>query len=488
MLLAMAGSSLPSSRVLAALALFGLGGVLSLWLGLPRSGELVAVVALPGGDAIVASRAANSDQYGFLTRVDGRAGEVLWRQRVGPMPKGDGGAWLRVGDGVVAVAGTGRDGLPEARTLDVRNGRARWQAAGLGDLAAPLRHDPRTPDVGLVVAGGALLHFHAESPASVRVVANEVQTGRALWRGGLEERPLVSAAPAGGLVMLRDRAGVLLLDVASGAGERVAAEGMCWAGERLWWAEGGELVSREVGGTAERVEADVRPAGVGPEVPVRLVSGLCASRRDRVVLLLTFGRAVERDERVIQSARSAVVALEGAEVVWRLDLGRAEASGVGGELMRRRYPEATPLGGEVPRFVPVQLEKAQPNGVLPSLVVMLDLEAGREVWRSAAREQLAGLRLMRRGVHTVLFEPEGGLLGLLDGETGRLVGAVALGTLDGGVLPGQLGEDGLWVFGEDAWALLDPETLVPVGSSGEVPWLADGAEPLKRRLGLPVGP
>ncbi len=44
------------------------------------------------------------------------------------------------------------------------------------------------------------------------------------------------------------------------------------------------------------------------------------------------------------------------------------------------------------------------------------------------------------------------------------------------------------MFGEGAWAALDPMTLVPVGSGDELPWLANGMEHLKRRLGLPVGP
>ena len=459
-------------RVLLGLLIFGAGGAAALWWGLPRVGDIAAAAATHGGGVTLARRAEGNERYSFIESV-ASSGHRRWRTRVGALAAEP---QVLVADGRVVVRATGRDGRPWLVALDAEGGKRLWQASPLSDRDDIVGRDVALDDLGLLAGDGRLIHFYGAPGGWSLAVATALSDGAELWRRELGPGQLRSAQlvrPE--RVLVRTPRGTVILAATTGEAEALAVEGAsCAAAGWLFQVVDGALAARPLTG------GDSRALEVGPE-PVHLPQRACGHHGDTVVLAVARG-----DSRV---PRGEALAFDAADLSprWRVGLGTTWPASLSGEAFRRRHPGGTPLTGGLPRYVPVQLETRQ-RGQTLALVAMLDVAAGVLQWRGAARATLLEVVLLRAGEHHLLYDPVERTLGVFDGRTGHLAAAVGTGALVGGISPGQVAGDRLWLHGPDAWAQLELPTLTPLdGSGGEAPWLDNRHERLKQRLGLPVG-
>lgn len=206
------------------------------------------------------------------------------------------------------------------------------------------------------------------------------------------------------------------------------------------------------------------PAAVGDQLGLHegsQLGGLCGRHRGTIVL------SVEHS-----GPTAELVALDEATltIAWRIDLGQRSFE-LGGQFaqqeVRGRSPDAVPLSGELPPFVPIILRGAAGSaseGTDDHALAMIDLESHAVAWTSTLDGAVQHYRAFSAGDLHVLSRDRDVLT--VDGTTGRLLAAARIGST-GTVRPHQLAGDMLWVHGRHEVALVSLSELEAVWSYGD---------------------
>lgn len=130
----------------------------------------------------------------------------------------------------------------------------------------------------------------------------------------------------------------------------------------------------------------------------------------------------------------------------------------------RYFPAHSVLSGELPRYVPLRVRHREETWH----VIIVDLQERAVVWESLPQPDLLFWDLFyANGLH---FITRGNSLLVWDSQSARFSAAIRIG--EGSSVyefqPYHLTSDGLIVFGDHEWVVLDPTTLIPPSSDTEL--------------------
>jgi hypothetical protein len=229
-----------------------------------------------------------------------------------------------------------------------------------------------------------------------------------------------------------------------------------------WVHETGDVLVAFRGGDldARRVIADpFRPVDA-----LRYMLQGCGRFRDRLVLTVDTELGTD-----LKSASFVVVLDQAGTVLHTIALpsGSPPMS-----VAMLSYPKRATLAGELTRFVPYIADAGAANQL-----VMLDLEEGKIAWSSPEDERLVHGKLFRSGDRWHLVGIADWIadtsVAVFDGNTGRLVAAIATHNYFGVEQPGptQVVDGRIWLHSgaetlldEPPIAVLDATTLVPISN------------------------
>ncbi len=409
------------------LVLVGVGlAVAWVWFfGLPGRGVTVVLRPIDGATALMV-RGTGRDAT--LFRVDAR-GTPLWRARIASfvdpfVPWGG----LAISNGLVAYGvQVGHDGTVHARSL--ADGSEVWTSA----LRWYDTHES-VVDSNVFAAGtpGAFVFVGGGSP--VRLTGFDVKDGATMWRRDLFGTP-DHLWVRGSFVLVAGKMNgeSYRIDAHEGRLRSVGSETPCVTDDEIVYQTFDRLAKDSfAGGKAFGRQAKddslwmAGPCGVRGGDLVMLANGI-----DRAVLL---GRAPDLDE------------------TWRVELRglRPVETGLGA------YADLLPLARQPARFVPMLLA-TRGSGELQ--LVVFDLDARAEAWRSPPSPKFAGFALYRRGDVDYLMDTTH--IAAIDGATGDVLSAVRI---TGGLplQPYHVAGGKLWIATPSGRVgTLDGRTLVP---------------------------
>ncbi len=423
----------------------------------------LAMVTVGPGAVAIAHRAGSEAPTTEVDLVDPASGTARWRATVAAMEASE-DALLATADTLVAVArGEGRT-PPSLIGLDLANGTPRWQ-----------RVLERWPAEVVIFSGmwahEGVLVVRASSGDTARLIGLEARTGAELWHTDAvssHEAPIFVGAWL--LVPTRHATQPPLRLVALRSGEtRGVGAGLAWPGlvneDRYLalfspGARAEALVSAETlrGGGPDPQPATATTPWTGPRSGVHLVAlDLATGALAPQGLTVPDGCAdptafFQRGDRVFCTFRDGTS-------MWSSVAGDATTTRViapdegwriwdGGSVERRwRRPETLAFSSTPGRYAPLVLNE---RGTDDARVCVLDLDEVRLAWcseREITDEQIhiygwlhihrrAELHLIHLPVHHAPSHHHGPVA-ILDGNTGRFVGALELRT--GGLLPGWPG-------------------------------------------------
>lgn len=410
-------------------------GLAAAWIwgfGLPGRG--VTVVLRPI-DATTALLVRGTGRDATLFRVDAR-GTPLWRARIASfvdpyVPWGG----LAIAGGLVAYGvQTGHDGTVHARSL--ADGSETWRSSvrWYDDHESVVDRD-----VFAVSTPGAFVFVGGGSPA--RLTGFDVRDGATMWRRDLFGSPdRIWARGSFVVVAGRMNGESYRIDAHEGRLRSVSSETPCVTDQQIVYQTFDRLtIDSFAGGNA---------VGRQSEDDSLWLAGPCGERDGAVVLL------ANGIDRAVLVGRSP-----GLEPIWRLELRglRPVETGLGA------YADLHPLARAATRFVPMLLAT---RGTGELQLVVFDLDARAEAWRSPASPSFAGFAVYRRGDIDYLMDKT--RIAAIDGATGELLAAVRItGALP--VQPYHVAGGKVWVASPSGRVgTLDARTLVPNAQVGGV--------------------
>ena len=441
------------------------------WLD-PAEGAVQEVFATGSGPAVLRGNARTGRDL-VLARPGSWETSLRGHCRVGCWVEELGERWL-----VLTAAQRGRHGwLVDAAT---------------GERVAELPDEVReAPWLALVDADEERAWLAWGDPVGeAHLGALSLEDGSVSWKyddGGYGAPP--SVARAGDAIAFARGGRLDLIDPATGALlDHEQADTVCAVDDQVLLMRDGVLYRYDVPErTLRLVHVAIAPEGG----PVSLL-GRCGIQDGAAVVALGRRRAIRAGEvrEMVDVALLVALDRQAWEPRWVLDLGEATfphsdivlQSAAGWTHLR---PGARPLVGELTRFVPVQLDG--PGDMAGVVHAVLDLEEGEVAWKGDPAP--AELEWFSSGVHHVLSGrlDDVGVVGVLDGTTGRFVAATAVRdpAWSPALRPSSAGEDGLWVVSERGWAELGWSDLAPRQGAARPPELAEGWDVLAESAGLP---
>lgn len=464
----------------AAAALAVVGAAVAGWVVWRRDrmpeGFLTGLHPVDGARAVVTMRANTSEgpSRAWVALVDAEKG-LRWRRELPALPIIAPYDGLSVGGGVVTVRT--ESGIAAYALAD---GSLRWRAdAPRADVAAMLADERQL--VELTSEGGELV-----------MTAYARASGARQWRKEtrLSGPDASRAALTPGHIVFEPVHRLMMFDRSTGAPAlalNVRGPGCVVGGELLVVADDGErhpLVAVDLADPTRRRMIVSNWVPPGPAAYFKVES--CGTRGERLVI--SVGRARDGLQLVLVDPASGAIDAS-------IDLGPVR---LGGSLPQweivQRYAGGDPLGGALPRFVPVLIDRSA-DGDSTRLVVV-DLDERRVAREGTMAHDLIHYSLQRDGGRFVL---SGGTLGrgeslaVIDGATGAITAALALPLSGDEVLPYHFRDGRVWIFASDwrrldraPWAVLDAATLAPAAPSAVK--LTDGMAATLELTGLPRRP
>lgn len=415
---------LTSGRVRLILVVAAVIAAYGSWFGWPGSGHAVALRPL-GAQSALLVRGVGVDAT--LFRVDD-VGRPKWRTRIRNFAE----PFLPWGGLAVApdrVALTVHDGdTATVRAISLIDGRTLWEA---GERHIEEGDEPTDRGVFAAVAPDVFVMFGG-GPRT-RMFGLDAGSGATRWRRDLPGHPDRAWVRGHKVVVagdLHDES--YRLDVREGSLRSIHSVAPCVGTDRILYQSVDRIVTDRISG------GDAHGRQVGD---LFWLSGPCGERGGTTIAL---AGGVDRT--------SIVAYGSDLEPLWQLDLRGLRPVREG----QTSYPDWHPLAQAPRRFVPLLLA-TRATGALQLVVV--DLDERREAWRSPAGPGLSGFGVYAIGGVDYLMDTA--RIVSIDGDTGRLLGAVRLT----GALPVQP----YHVAGGKVWfaspsgdvGTLDGRTLIP---------------------------
>jgi hypothetical protein len=418
-------------------------------------GFITGLAPVDGGRAVVTMRA--NAEWGqppraWIGLLDASGG-WLWSRRLPGLPVVGPRRGLLVDDGLAIVRTDGAPGATAAYA--VADGKLAWSAS--------VEHNRPDGYLDLAAAGGRVVQGSSGGPPGEEIVAFDRVTGERRWRAEIGDVMALRSPQVVGATLVVESV-FITVRVSLETGQVHRAPGLgpgCVVNDESFTIESTREGYRVIAtaGTATRVvvptvELDLPSAGA-LQVPY------CGRRGDRLVFTVDPGtgtrlRLIEVDPAAGRQVRAAWLELDGAlhhPVQETADL---------------RFPEAAPLAGALPRFVPV------PLFIAASALAVIDLDTLSVARRGPPSPETRFTHVVHDGDAFYFATRDevgsGGTLARFDGRSGRFTAAVrsAYATELASL---QLRAGRIWVFGERwvdplPYAVLDAETLAPVHVSG----------------------
>ena len=401
--------------VVAGVALVAVLGVAAVWLSVrnrPKPDAVHQIVALGPTTALVRRGVVGAPRRQFLEYYELERGSV-WRAIIRPpIEAGVGLSPMVIDVGAVSLRSVSDD-LGQIVVYKLDDGKKMGTQYQLQGASIP------APDDAIIAVGDGISYDFYRQGGQLVVIATDLYAGHERWRATLDAD---NAGPVwvGENRLLVVHAGrVTSIDTADG---RVIAtmssdDRPCITDREVVTSAGGRLLVMDLDG------ADSRPL----DVETSSLTGLCGRFGDTIVLVM--------DREVLALGAKTY------EVRWRVALGTYSALHAAGDEYRRRAPRASPMSGELPRYVPVQVGDGADASM--QAIAMIDVQAGKLAWMSQPSPRLVG-NLVRVDDLYYFLGADPVVIAELDGASGALTVAAQLDA-DGPLAWSQLGRGFLWV-------------------------------------------
>jgi hypothetical protein len=461
-------------RALVALGIGVAGLAELLWLRRDQPGRVLDFQPVTPSRVLVERRDIHPDVPAVYLELDEAQRGVVWRRTL-THARAAPNAWSALPNavataGVYVVRTVSREGddRPADRTpilqgLRADDGALLWTVTPMGDRKDPTGRSFQLHDLALLAKDDLVMSAHGQEGAgdgsnSGVLLAIDARTGVERWRASLGDASTFTYGPAwirGGSLVVFTWTAFSVIDLATGK-PRVSARAdgrPCVTDRAIWFASGGELREIALDDLAQRTLP--RPS----DAPFAL-QGACARRGGELwVHLADRPGGTPEGGPAGQYPAARLVAFDPATGIVRrqIELGRVRVDAPEDESVARMVPDEVPLSGEAPRFLPLIVHEA--TG--PYQLVMVDLDEARVAWKAAPSERFAHAHLLRRGNRCFLHESTSSLFAALDGDTGRLLSAVAWPASDNPTLA----QGSTWIRSEWSVTSLDGTTLKPIWST-----------------------
>jgi len=291
--------------------------------------------------------------------------------------------------------------------LDLADGSVRWRTDH--SVAGEVRV-VRANRGQLIVIASHERTVVSPSGEHTEVLTLDASTGTELWRTAANTGGMIRAYWLFDDALLVVGRRAVLVDRGNG---RVRDAGLGDVNARFICSVKGRVVAFNRAGALLIIEVDkdapaTEIANVGQWLcPTGCQPLACALRGDEIILAAgraTKGAALPTPVRIVG------VEPGGGTARWKLELpatGRARA------MMSNTFRDFVPLQAEVPRFVPFRVADE---------IVMVDLDQHAIAYRAPGRRNSLEWSLMARKGR--FYARDGGLLGVFDGQTGKLAASV----------------------------------------------------------------
>jgi outer membrane protein assembly factor BamB len=463
----------------AAVALgLGLAGLAELlWLRRDQPGRVLDFQPVTPSRVLVERRDIHPDVPAVYLELDEAQKGVVWRRKL-PHAHASPNAWSALPNAVATagvyvvrtVSQTGED-RPSDRTPILQGFRAEdgallWTVAPMGDRRDTTGRSFGLLDLTLFAKDDLVLSAYGQESAgdgsnSGVLLAIDARTGVERWRASLGDASTFTHGPAwirGGSLVVFTWTAFSVIDLATGK-TRVSARSdgrPCVTDRVVWFASGGELRELALDDLAQRTLPRPSEASFA-------LQGACARRGGEIWAHLSdrSGGASEGGH-VTRYPATRLVAFDPATGTVRrqIELGPVEVGAPADESIARMAPDEVPLSGEANRFLPLIVHEAG----APYQLVMVDLDEARIAWKTAPSERFVHAHLLREGRRHFLHESKSSLFAALDGDTGRLLSAIAWPASDNPTLA----QGSAWIRSEWSVVSLDGATMKPIWSTDRV--------------------